>query len=87
MTALRCVVPHVWNSIDNRCIDWVSQHSQKINPLADNDNEFAFEVYFRTLNMITEVALVMLPFRVIWRLQLNIRKKATIMVCFATRML
>ncbi len=54
---------------------------------AYNLRQIAFENYFCTANILTEIALVMLPSRIVWGLQLSIKKKATIMLCFAGRLL
>ena len=47
----------------------------------------AFWTYFETVNIITDVMLILLPLGIIWKLQARKARKAIIFGCFAVRVL
>ncbi|KAK3172404.1 hypothetical protein OEA41_005725 [Lepraria neglecta] len=50
-------------------------------------NQNAFWTYFGILNIITDAALTVLPLAIIWKLQMDKRRKFSIACCFGTRTL
>lgn len=69
--AFQCKLPHTWEVVSG----------------GKCIHELAFWTYFGTLNMLTDLALIVLPVPIVLKLQISGGKKAVIMSCYALRFL
>ena len=84
-TAFQCAGPRFWYFLGNKCFDRVSVTGT----MSDLSLIFqaAFWRFVGVANIITNLALILLPFYIISSLQMTLSKKIVILVCFGARLM
>ena len=87
--AFQCATPSPWNYLSTQCLDRVcltflsSQKQDVLMPLP----KLASEQYIAVLNIVTEIALVILPIIIVMPLKTAWSRRLTMVACFASRLL
>ena len=87
--AFECAVPSPWNYISTQCVNRVrysvpiSQKQKALIPLS----KLALGQYTAALNIITDVALALLPVVIVLHLKTAWSRRLTMVICFGSRIL
>ena len=87
VAAFQCHLPNPWQFVGNSCIDTVSSELVEHSSMGSDGTQKSFWNYFGILNILTDAAVVLLPAIIVWRLQMNQKRKTVIISCFAARVL
>lgn len=85
-TSFECVLPHPWETFTSKCISFV--RLQFSNPAVHtNLEQMPFWFTLGTVDMLTDLFMVILPIQMVWGLQMELDKKALVMGIFAIRLM
>lgn len=85
--AFQCDLPRPWLQGTGRCVNLVSFPPVIRATPRLTDPQKALYYYVDIMNILTDVALVILPVLVVWGLQLKAEKKLFVVGLFATRIM
>lgn len=89
VVVFQCSIPDTWAILQNNCINHVSPAMLK--PSAGlwllTEYRMLFGFFFGISNILTEAALISLPLFIILKLQMERKRKLSILCCFGARVL
>jgi len=91
-SGFQCRLPAAWKILGEHCMDQVRHITTPFELFPEKDTilnffdpQLAFWKAFAILNILTEIALIALPFYTIWQVHLRVDQKLTVIGCFSLR--